>query len=134
MLFHNDVNLHNVAVDEDGSLTGVLNWECVSALPLWKACYHPSFLEGKPRHKLPDRSEYGTNKDGEPNNLYWEHMMEYELTQLRWFFLHEMKRREPRWIDVFEASGEKRDFNTAVQNRDGENCDSEFLARDVQGV
>ena len=35
MLFHGDDN---------GILTGVVDWECASALPLWKACDFPSFL------------------------------------------------------------------------------------------
>ncbi|WEW56991.1 hypothetical protein PRK78_002450 [Emydomyces testavorans] len=126
MLFHDDLNQHNILVDENGILTGVVDWECVSALPLWKACYYPSFLEGRPRETKPDQTTYHHAENGEPDIIYWEHLMEYELTELRRYFLQEMRRLEPGWIEVFESATAKRDFHIAVQN-----CDNGLVSRDI---
>lgn len=123
MLFHDDLSQHNILVDDGGALTGVLDWECVSALPRWKACYYPSFLEGRPREKKPELARYKREESGEPADLYWDHLMEYELTTLRRVFLDEMARLEPGWVEIFNSSQLRRDLDLAVQN-----CDSEILA------
>ncbi|EFX03863.1 hypothetical protein CMQ_791 [Grosmannia clavigera kw1407] len=34
MLFHDDLSQHNILISEDGALTAVVDWECVSTLPL----------------------------------------------------------------------------------------------------
>ncbi|KAJ4247472.1 hypothetical protein NW762_013147 [Fusarium torreyae] len=126
VLCHTDLNLSNILVDDVGHLTGVVDWECVSALPLWKACFYPPFLEGRPRHEKPDPNRYTFNEDGEVNELYYEHVMDYELTCLRALFLGEMERLEPAWTAVFKSSRAQRDFDLAV-----EHCDSEFQAREI---
>ncbi|KAI2630618.1 kinase-like protein [Hypoxylon sp. NC1633] len=126
MLFHDDLSMHNILVDNTGAISGVVDWECVSALPLWKACYFPSFLESSTRPKEPDRTRYQLGPDGQPVDLYWEHMLEFELTNLRGVFLDEVTRLEPKWMEVFMASSIQRDLDTAVRN-----CDNEFLARDI---
>ncbi|KAF4962507.1 hypothetical protein FSARC_9430 [Fusarium sarcochroum] len=126
ILCHTDLNLSNILVDDTGHLTGVVDWECVSALPLWKACFYPPFLEGRPRHEKPDSCRYAVNENGEVNELYHEHLMDYELTCLRVLFLGEMERLESGWTAVFKASQTQRDFDLAV-----EQCDSEFQARDI---
>ena len=36
-------------VDEGVSLTAVVDWEYMSALPLWYACRYPAFLDGRDR-------------------------------------------------------------------------------------
>ncbi|RSL71745.1 hypothetical protein CEP53_001350 [Fusarium sp. AF-6] len=56
VLCHTDLSRSNILVDHAGKLTGVIDWECVSALPLWKACSYPAFLEGRPRHKKARRN------------------------------------------------------------------------------
>ncbi|KFY04525.1 hypothetical protein O988_00715 [Pseudogymnoascus sp. VKM F-3808] len=93
LFFHDDLSNRNILVDDDGALTGVLDWEGVSAVPRWKACFIPSFLKGKPRDVKPEKSTYQV-VDGEPCDLYWEHVLEYELTNLRRVFLDEMGRLE----------------------------------------
>ena len=52
--------------------------------------------------------------------------MEYELTKLRRYFLDEMRRLQPNWIEVFDSATAKRDFYLAAQN-----CDNEFVAKDI---
>ncbi|KAJ5476806.1 hypothetical protein N7475_002535 [Penicillium sp. IBT 31633x] len=43
IIFHDDLSKHNILVNDNGELSGILDSECVSALPLWKACDYPSF-------------------------------------------------------------------------------------------
>ncbi|KAK3948271.1 kinase-like domain-containing protein [Pseudoneurospora amorphoporcata] len=108
MLLHDDLSQHNILVDQDGRLTGVVDWEC------------------PPREEAPDRATYRHNSDGEPDSLYWEHVEEYELTKLRRYLLSEMRRLKPKWIEVFDSAVSKRDFYLAVQN-----CGSEFHNGDI---
>ncbi|KAJ5930484.1 Aminoglycoside phosphotransferase [Penicillium verhagenii] len=115
MIFHDDLNSSNILVSDKGELTAVLDWELVSALPLWKACYFPSFLDGMPRDDKPD-IEWYDDGNPQPGTAYWEHLNDYETTVLRKFFLEEMKKSEPGWVDIFNASQLQRDFDTALQH------------------
>ncbi|KAK9240544.1 hypothetical protein V1525DRAFT_395294 [Lipomyces kononenkoae] len=126
VIFHDDLSRHNILVGEGGELAGVLDCECVSALPLWRACYYPSYLEGLPRHLEPNIGRYHREANGEPSDLYWDHLREYETTILRDIFIDEMKRLEPGWVEVFNTSQVRRDFDIAVQN-----CDNELVARHI---
>jgi hypothetical protein len=114
IVFHDDLSQHNILVNEGGELTGVLDWECVSALPLWKACYFPAFLHGQPRETQPNIELYDKGKP-RPDGAYWEHLHEYEATLLRDVFMDEMRKLEPGWVVIFDASHLQRDFDTAVQ-------------------
>ncbi|KAK0758527.1 hypothetical protein N5P37_008926 [Trichoderma harzianum] len=51
-LQHHDLNLNNILVNEQGEVTAVLDWEYVSALPLWMLTQMPKFLDGEPRDTL----------------------------------------------------------------------------------
>ncbi|KAF7117345.1 hypothetical protein CNMCM5793_006094 [Aspergillus hiratsukae] len=126
MIFHDDLSRHNIIVSEGGKLTGVIDWECCSALPLWKACDYPSFLEGKERREKPDIGRYYHDANGEPDELYWEHLLEHERTIFRDLFIGDMKRVEPGWVEVFDKSEIQRDFDYAVLS-----CDSSFLSRPI---
>ncbi|KAK3109659.1 hypothetical protein LTR53_016842 [Teratosphaeriaceae sp. CCFEE 6253] len=99
MLFHDDMNNHNILVADSGALTGVIDWECVSALPLWRACDFPAFLESRDEEadiRLTNSRPY--NDEGEENDIYWERLLFFELTKLRTCFLNEMRRLEPGWM------------------------------------
>ena len=122
MFFHDDLSQQNILVDEAGKLTAIIDWECVSALPLWKACQYPAFLNGRDRDEEPLQQAY--ERDGEINDLFWEHLLEYELTRLRTYFLEQIKQLEPRWIDVYHQSQRLRDFDLAAQN-----CNEPFSLR-----
>lgn len=124
MIYHGDLSGPNILVDTDGKITGIVDWECVSALPLWKACSLPSLLQDRPREDEPRRDRYFY--DGQVSALYHEHLLEYELTHLRRTFESEMERLEPRWMAVYNSSQLERDFDLAV-----ENCDSAFSARNI---
>ncbi|KAJ5855147.1 hypothetical protein N7534_007690 [Penicillium rubens] len=127
VLVHDDLSRRNILVYDNGELAAILDWECVSALPLWNACYYPAFLEGRPRRLGPDLRRYKPEANGEPSDLYWEHLWEYEVTLLRDVFIDKMKSLEPGWVEVFHKSQHQRDFDLAVQN-----CDNEFVARHIR--
>ncbi len=98
--------MQNILVDGDGEITGIIDWECVSTLPLWRASEAPVFLKGRDRYQEPKRDEYAPDNGEEDaggltkealdnegvNSLYWEHLLEYELTMLRGLFSEEMKK------------------------------------------
>ncbi|KAJ5928256.1 hypothetical protein N7466_007212 [Penicillium verhagenii] len=113
VIFHEDLSLYNIMVDDKGDLAGVLDWEFVSAMPLWKTCYYPKFLLGQPRHTKPDIEDYDSGNP-QPRTAYWEHLDEYEATILRDVSMEEIRRLDPGWADLFDASDLKRDYGAAV--------------------
>ncbi|KAJ5584942.1 uncharacterized protein N7459_004742 [Penicillium hispanicum] len=127
VLVHDDLSSRNILVYDNGELAAILDWECVSPLPLWNACYYPAFLKGRPRNLKPDLRRYDLEASGEASDLYWEHLWEYEVTLLRDVFIDRMKSLEPGWVEVFHTSQRQRDFDIAVQN-----CDNEFVARHIR--
>jgi len=145
MLCHDDLSMQNILVDSDGRITGVIDWECVSALPLWKACGLPTFLRGRDRIEEPRKNQYLPDNDDEDtvddtigptkkvldnegvNSLYWEHLLEYELTILREVFQKEMGILAPRWNEESEKGAVKADFEEAVQN-----CDSGWCTKKLK--
>ncbi|KAJ5915830.1 hypothetical protein N7454_010971 [Penicillium verhagenii] len=114
VVFHEDLSQYNIMLDDKGDLTGVLDWECVSAMPLWKTCCFPRFLHGIPRHTKPNIEDYDLGNPG-PGTAYWEHLDEYETTILRDVFMKEIRRLDPGWADLFDASDLKRDYGAAVR-------------------
>ncbi|KXH68561.1 hypothetical protein CSAL01_02218 [Colletotrichum salicis] len=44
VIFHDNMDSRNILVDKVGNLTAVVDWGCVSVLPLWMACQYPPFL------------------------------------------------------------------------------------------
>lgn len=126
MFCHDDLSQHNILVDKDGRLTAIVDWECISALPLWKACQYPAFLQGRDRDEKPIQDAYSEERNGEFYDLFWDHLLEYELTRLRKFFLRKMYKLECGWVDVFRSSQKQRDFDLAA-----ENCADPFCLRTI---
>ncbi len=81
---------------------------------------------GKRLDEQPIKDKYQRDENGEVVALYWEQLQNYELTQLRRIFLSEMKRRQPRWVEIFESSQRQRDFDLAVTG-----CGDSFLIRRI---
>lgn len=127
MLFHDDLSERNILVDKDGKLTAIVDWESVSALPLWKACQFPAFLEGRDRNEKPILEDYCETGSDKPGELFWEHLKQFELTELRLYFLEVMRHFEPAWMEVFLSSQDQRDFDLAVQA-----CDNPFSLRTIE--
>lgn len=127
-LYHDDLSLHNILVNEQGEITAVVDWESVSAMPMWMATMIPKFLDGERREEEPIRDIYAdevptesaeTRKEGYiddldnegKNQLYWIHLMEYETTKLRAVYEASLRQLWPDWpleenhmkVDFFEA-------------------------------
>lgn len=124
VIHHDDLSFHNLLVDNSGQLTGIVDWECVSALPLWYACQLPSFLHGRPRNEQPGVADYHIEEHGRA--LYDEHLREWEQTRLRRVFRAEMARVCPAWMQEHRAGRVRADFELAVAC-----CDSELARRTV---
>lgn len=128
--------MENILVDEDGILTAIIDWECVSVLPLWRACQLPRLIEGRTREVEPKKTEYTPDLPHEAqestlpgaldnegvDTLYWDHLLEYEQTRLRKLFLHEMKTLSQNWISILETNTLRSDFEKAVHNCDNSWC------------
>lgn len=118
-LHHNDISRHNLIVDSKGKLKALVDWECVSVMPLWKGCQIPSFIDTPERTEKPDPEIYGPITDESFESLYPEHLYEFECTCLRKHFLDEMARLAPQWIVEYQRSNSKVDFDTALESCDG---------------
>ncbi|CAI6339207.1 unnamed protein product [Periconia digitata] len=127
-LYHNDLHLNNIFIDENGKITSVLDWECVSAVPLWLAITAPKFLEETPREEEPQRDEYADESDAEredphsldnegKNDLYWIHRMEYDATQLQKVYKARLEELTPEL--PLKESFTKVEFFRAVEQCDG---------------
>lgn len=136
VLWHGDsLSLDNILVDDNGRITGVVDWECVSTMPRWVSTQFPEFLRGGvEREEEPHRSRYadvfsdeqaseGQDGDGVedvPDNegkteLYWIHLMEYEQTQLRRVYSARMSQLMGHgWDGEVEEVALKVDFLGAV--------------------
>ncbi|KAK4119407.1 kinase-like protein [Parathielavia appendiculata] len=143
VVWHDDLSLRNIMVDGNGAITGVIGWECASALPRWVASQVPEFLRGAVRETKPDRDRYtdvdkGRDASGSDDfddsldnegktELYWIHLMEYEQTQLRKVYAARMQQLRPEWDVEVEESALKVDFLGAVSR-----CGSGFYLRRIE--
>jgi hypothetical protein len=130
VILHDDLSLSNILVNKAGDITAIIDWECVSTMPLWMATKMPKFLEGPIREEEPKRQDYADesnkgsdvvegNEDDELDNegqdeLYWIHLMEYEKTQLRRVYTERMRQLREGWDAEVEDNALKEDFVGAV--------------------
>ena len=126
-LRHDDMSRRNIMVDpQTEELAALIDWECVSAVPLWKVCQLPCFLISRERTSKPQKHRYRHEGD-EPDELYFIHLEEYEKTYFRKYFLEHMAKIEPAWMEIHNLSEAKADFDYAV-----EHCDSEIARKRVR--
>lgn len=118
-LHHNDISKQNLVLDAEGKLQALVDWECVSAVPLWKACQIPCFLDTPKRTQKPDPKNYALDSDEEEEKYYLKSLYDYECTFLRECFLEEMATLAPEWIVEYERSKSKVDFYLALQRCNG---------------
>ncbi|KAH8884994.1 hypothetical protein GQ53DRAFT_879280 [Thozetella sp. PMI_491] len=139
-LWHADLSLSNILVDDQGSITALIDWECVSAVPFWAAAQMPKFLGKGGREQEPKCDEYTdedftTAKSGQgedeldnegKNSLYWVHLMEYDMTHMRKVYTARMRELQPGWDEEVAECLLRTDFwNATVQ------CNSGYFLRDV---
>lgn len=141
MLWHDNLSLDNIFVDSSFVLTGILDWECVSCLPLPQACQLPAFLQLRGAadterpYAAPTEDSY-INDDFElplpARAAFRRDTRQYEISACRRVFLREMRRLSPGpggWLATYRRrrSADQRDFEAAVQN-----CDNEFAYERVE--
>ncbi|KIL94005.1 hypothetical protein FAVG1_02567 [Fusarium avenaceum] len=102
VLHHDDLHANNILANDLGTITGIVDWECVSTVPLWKACFYPKFLYDPPRHTPEESSFQDPEFLASQDNL------------LRSVFLAEMERMSPVWMQIYRTSACKRDLSFAV--------------------
>ncbi|KAK3319446.1 phosphotransferase enzyme family-domain-containing protein [Apodospora peruviana] len=144
MLWHDDLSLMNIMVDDNDEITAIIDWECVSAMPVWVSSQLPEFLRGADREKRPDRNRYTdvsdqhdtSSNDGQMEDsldnegkteLYWIHLMEYEQTQLRKVYAARMRELRPSWDMEVTEGALKADFLGAVTR-----CGAGFYLRRIE--
>ena len=146
VLWHDDLSLMNIMVDDNDKISAVIDWECVSTMPIWVTSQMPEFLRGADREGMPDRNRYTDVSDGSNDStsegnanledsvdnegkteLYWIHLMEYEQTQLRKVYSSRMRQLRPSWdLEVLEGAF-KVDFLGAVSR-----CGAGFYLKRIE--
>ncbi|CAG7918139.1 unnamed protein product [Penicillium olsonii] len=126
-IFHSDITRHNLLVNNDGELAGVIDWEFVSAVPLWKACNYPGFLEGPPVPSKPSTEHFRSGEIPETYEPYLWELWDHEATLLREVFTKEMRVRGGRWIRIFDQSQHLRDLDMAVKS-----CENPLNVRHIK--
>ncbi|KAJ4359049.1 hypothetical protein N0V95_002511 [Ascochyta clinopodiicola] len=115
LLCHRDISISNILVDSKGDLVSIVDWECVAAVPLWQACDLPQLLHGRPFALTQMPPAPTDDFDATDHKYYKENRMSYELAQLRTFFLEEMQRICPVWMEVFRRERLRHDILLAVE-------------------
>ena len=126
-LHHDDISRHNLIIDSKGKLQALVDWECVSVMPVWKGCQIPSFIVTPDRTERPNPENYTVYTECSSFNLYDDHLNEYECTCLRGCFLEEMAKLTPRWVAEYQKSKREVDFDNAL-----ENCNTPFVKSSVR--
>jgi hypothetical protein len=70
VLFHDDLSIEKILVNEHRELTAIINWECVSTVPLWCACQLLKLLEERSREERPNRGSYSPESNDEVQNPF----------------------------------------------------------------
>ncbi|KAK6952649.1 hypothetical protein Daesc_004939 [Daldinia eschscholtzii] len=106
-------------------LVGVQGWEHTSALPLWKGCELPRFLQGVARTKDPHESDY-LDEEGQwlmgAREDFTKHILQWHRTLLQKMFLDEMSHRCPQWTAIYNSpiTRLRKDYDIAVSFCDNE--------------
>lgn len=148
ILWHSDLSLSNILVDDQGAITAIVDWECSATMPHWVTVQTPTCLSSNlQRDEMPNRDTYanedpndataqsssiissGGGGDGDAssattthpildnegkNELYWIHLMEYEMTQLKTVYANRMRLLSSTWDKDVADTNCKADFLTAV--------------------
>jgi hypothetical protein len=123
VLCNRDISMSNLLVTDAGDLVSTGDWECCAMLPRALSTQLLHFLKGPAQHTVPE-----LDADFEPSELYFETLERYEKTRLREFFLEEMARVEPRWIEVYETERKKQDVIIAIDH-----CENDMLVKWAKG-
>ncbi|KAK7967133.1 uncharacterized protein PG986_001410 [Apiospora aurea] len=94
-IYHHDLSEMNIMVDEQGNITGIVDWECVCALPSWVITRPPVFIhKNRKRKQKPLRDEYAdeTEEDRELSSKYdgGHHLDNEGKNELYWIHLKDL--------------------------------------------
>ncbi|KAI8654135.1 APH domain-containing protein [Fusarium sp. Ph1] len=103
-IYKSNLGLENILVDEEGTITGILEWEYTSAMPCHHATELPLFLTEPiwPTYMDMDLAEARADR------------VEYEQTQLRKICTERMGELRPTWDAEVAGSALKNDFINAA--------------------
>jgi hypothetical protein len=143
-LCHPDLNNGNILCDEAGRITGIIDWEMSSLVPLWACLKVPKLFSATFRDQEPSLDEYPDATPPEPgdyidesteqeydlrgkNLLYGWHYREWECWRLRKAYLGEMQRLRPKFSEECVLSKYVADLDLAIST-----CECELGFRDAR--
>jgi len=124
VLWHHDLSLTNIMITRRYDLDAIIDWECISTIPIWATTTPPSFIRGRDRHDEPDPDNYhqakapvdrwGRDNEG-MSEKYWDDLMDYENTVLRDHYDSYMRRHNRGWKKPLKQKERlKSDFLNAI--------------------
>lgn len=113
VLWHDNLSMSNILVDDDGKITALIDWECVSCKPLWVATEMPELLLGHAQEEEPNK-DYPDEDDAKKTKLDRIELFEFQQTQLRKVYVGKMKQLWPQWETEVAPAALKLDFLGAV--------------------
>lgn len=132
---HPDLQETNIMLDTEGQLQSVIDWAASTTIPLPLAFQMPLFLEGKDRFEEPTREEYGDydptvymndyippdlgDNEGK-DDMYWEHLEEYEKTKLRQVYIDELQWLTPQYNATTEHRHKLEDWDAVLNHLDND--------------
>lgn len=119
-IYHDDLSSNNIIVDDDGNLAGIIDWECIISAPKWEACQIPSFIAGADDDRVAEPLTEEEMKDEQAVEDHKDLVYNYEATQLKKFFLEEMARVNPQWIQTYNDESTRRDIMLAIEFADND--------------
>lgn len=125
ILRHDDLNLKNLLVDDEGNITAVLGWEFQSCQPVWVATKTPAFLDEKPSEEepLPEEAhadDHGTGANGtgmtngDNNRQFRGRLTGEEAGHLREVYDTELELLMPGWENEWTANTLKHNYLDAI--------------------
>ena len=132
ILYHPDLDLQNILLDPDSlKITGIIDWENVFVVPTGAACELPALLGPyEPvRSEEPSKDDYEDDESSDDeiendeadfdaegkDHKYWDHLLEYQQTELRPIFLEKMSQLCPGWVDAYNNNEGLRDLLSVLR-------------------
>ncbi|KPI36648.1 uncharacterized protein AB675_10095 [Cyphellophora attinorum] len=122
VLQHPDLDLDKIMIDDNGQLSGITGWDFSATMPQWRAVQLPRLWRGRDRYIRPDRdgySDFDPDVDeldpGGKTDTYWDHLREYELTQLRKVYLDRLEEHIPGCTKISAMAAFAMDFDAALE-------------------
>ncbi|KAI0593470.1 hypothetical protein F4775DRAFT_498468 [Biscogniauxia sp. FL1348] len=123
VITHGGLTPSAIFVDAQNNISGIVDWDCATALPLWEACQLPLFLlvpsttpTTRPANP-PNPRSFKRDAHGYPVAAYWARLDEHQRARLADVFLAEMRATCPEWARLCAddaPSRARRDLSRAI--------------------